>query len=219
MRHGTFGSARRGVRGALLLAVVLATALPAQQRGGPPARGAREAALAPGDGIRMRIFREPELSGEFMVDERGIVVIPKVGEMQVNGIPADSIRGAIVAELRKFITSSAIEVMPYRRVAVTGSVTRPGLYPMDPSMTVADALILAGGPATDAKARQVEIRVAGASAGERLSMEARVWETAAGGTSQLFVPRQRWLRRNGFFLFSLGLPSVLSTIALIRSFR
>jgi hypothetical protein len=65
----------------------------------------------------------------------------------------------------------------------------------------------------------VEIRVAGATAGERLSMEARVWETAAGGTAQLFVPRQRWIRRNGFFILSLGLPSMLSTIALIRSFR
>ncbi len=187
----------------LALWVVLPHAIYAQQAPSPPM-----AILGPGDGLRLRIYREPDLSGEYVVDERGIVVLPKIGEWRVTGIPADSVRGAIRAALRQFLATESIEITPFRRVAVTGAVLRPGLYPVDPSMSVADALILAGGVAPIGKERVVELRVAGAQAGTEISAETRVWDTGAGGTRQLHVPQKPWVQRNGTLLVSLALSTV-----------
>lgn len=166
------------------------------------------ATLGPGDGLRLRIYREPDLSGEYVVDERGIVVLPKIGEWRVTGIPADSVRGTIRAALQQFLATESIEITPFRRVAVTGAVLKPGLYPVDPSMSVADALILAGGVAPIGRERVVELRVAGAQAGTEISAETRVWDTGAGGTRQLHVPQKPWVQRNGTLLVSLALSTV-----------
>jgi protein involved in polysaccharide export with SLBB domain len=164
--------------------------------------------LGPGDGLRLRIYREPDLSGEYVVDERGVVVLPKIGEFTVTGIPADSVRGAIRAALGQFLATASIEITPFRRVAVTGAVQRPGLYPVDPSMSVADALILAGGVAPNGKERVVELRLAGASTGTQLPAETRVWESGAGGPRQLHVPQKPWAQRNGPLLVSLAISSI-----------
>jgi hypothetical protein len=179
-------------------------------RGGQaqPAPTPQAAALGPGDGLRLRIYREPDLSGEYVVDERGVVVLPKIGEWRVTGIPADSVRGAIRAALRQFLATESIEITPFRRVAVTGAVVKPGLYPVDPAMSVADALILAGGVAPSGKARMVELRTAGAPVGTEIPAETRVWDTGAGGTRQLFVPQKPWAQRNGTLLASLTISSI-----------
>jgi protein involved in polysaccharide export with SLBB domain len=187
----------------LALGMVLPNGSYAQQASSP-----QVATLGPGDGLRLRIYREPDLSGEYVVDERGIVVLPKIGEWRVTGIPADSVRGAIRAALRQFLATESIEITPFRRVAVTGAVLRPGLYPVDPSMSVADALILAGGVAPIGKDRVVELRVAGAQTGTEISAEMRVWDTGAGGTRQLHVPQKPWAQRNGTLLVSLTISAI-----------
>jgi protein involved in polysaccharide export with SLBB domain len=198
----------------LAFGVVLPHGIHAQQAPAP-----QLATLGPGDGLRLRIYREPDLSGEYVVDERGVVVLPKIGEWRVTGIPADSVRGAIREALRKFLATESIEITPFRRVAVTGAVLRPGLYPVDPSMSVADALILAGGVAPIGKERVVELRVAGANTGTELSAETRVWDTGAGGTRQLHVPQKPWVQRNGTLLISLALSTVTAVGWLIQMSR
>ncbi len=161
-------------------------------------------ALRPGDGLRVRIFREPELSGEFVVDERGIVVLPKIGEWSANGIPADSVRPSLLAMYRKYLMTDAIEITPFRRVAVTGAVLKPGLYPIDPSMSVGDAIILAGGVSPQGKRNVVELRLSGAELGTTLSSEQRLWESGAGGIRQLYVPQRSWFARNLLTTVSVG---------------
>jgi protein involved in polysaccharide export with SLBB domain len=172
------------------------------------ARSTAAANLGPGDGLRLRIHREPDLSGEYVVDERGVIVLPKIGEYKVTGIPADSVRGAIRVALKQFLATESIEITPFRRVAVTGAVIKPGLYPVDPAMSVADALILAGGVAPTGKPRVVELRTAGAREGTEIPAETRVWDTGAGGTRQLFVPQKPWAQRNGTLLASLTISSI-----------
>jgi hypothetical protein len=198
----------------LALGVVLPHGSNAQQAPAP-----KVATLGPGDGLRLRIYREPDLSGEYAVDERGVVVLPKIGEWRVTGIPADSVRGAIRSALRQFLATEAIEITPFRRVAVTGAVLRPGLYPVDPSMSVADALILAGGVAPIGKERVVELRMAGAKLGTEIPAEMRVWDTGAGGARQLFVPQKRWAQRNGPLLASLTISSITALALMIQASR
>jgi len=132
--------------------------------------------LQPGDGIRLRIFQEPDLSGDFVIDDRSVVALPKLGEVRVAGISGDSLRAVVRAAYRRFLTTDAVEVTPYRRVAVTGAVLKPGLYPVDPSMSVGDAIILAGGVSPQGRANRVEVRQAGAAVGAAVDSEERLAE-------------------------------------------
>jgi protein involved in polysaccharide export with SLBB domain len=160
---------------------------------------ARVTTLQPGDGIRLRVIGADEvLSGEFTVDERLIVVLPKLGEWSVAGVPADSIRPRLLRALGEFLVTPSIEVTPYRRVAITGEVLKPGLYPVDAGMSVGDAVILASGTKPEAKEGVVERRRLGARKGSDVPLEVRVWDLGLLQTEQLVVPRRSWFSRNGF---------------------
>src|SRR5579859_2458293 len=58
--------------------------------------------LMPGDVIRLRIWREPDLSGEFPVDESGTAVFPKLGPTKVGSITADSLRSLLVSTYSQY---------------------------------------------------------------------------------------------------------------------
>ena len=54
--------------------------------------------LQPGDKVQLKVWREPDLSGEFVVDQDGMVVLPHVGRMEVGRLTADSLRSLLVAQ-------------------------------------------------------------------------------------------------------------------------
>ena len=113
--------------------------------------------LRPGDRVRLKVWREPDLSGEFEVDEDGIVVFPKVGRLDVQKISTDSLKALLVARYAESLRSPSVEVTVLRKLNVLGAVKNPGLYYVDPTTTVADALALAGGVTPDGKQNSVEL--------------------------------------------------------------
>lgn len=172
--------------------------------------------LHPGDGLRVRIFREPELSGEYMIDERSMVVLPKLGPVSVHDVPADSIRPMLLDMYGKYLSGDAIEIMAFRRVAITGEVLKPGLYPIDPTLSVAEAIIQAGGVGPMGKRNDVQLRVYGTGKTKRVEAERLVWDTPAGGTQQLYVPRRSWLVRNIIPTITLSLSIANMAFWLVR---
>src|SRR3954465_13162128 len=58
--------------------------------------------LRPGDVVRLRVWREPGLTGEFAVDETGAVVLPKIGPMQVTADAPMVVKSKIIASYSKF---------------------------------------------------------------------------------------------------------------------
>ena len=103
------------------------------------------AALRPGDLIRLRIWREPDFSGDFPVDATRSRRAPRLGALDVTSVPAESLKATLVRGYRTFLNHSSIDVVFLRRVQIAGAVQKPGLYHVDPIMTVGDALALAGG--------------------------------------------------------------------------
>src|SRR5712671_2818383 len=56
--------------------------------------------LRPGDIVRLRIWREPDLSGDFPVDEFGHVNLPLVGTYPVANETRESLQAKLVAAYR-----------------------------------------------------------------------------------------------------------------------
>jgi polysaccharide export outer membrane protein len=152
--------------------------------------------LRPGDVVRLRIWREPDMSGEFQVDESGQVTLPLLGPVPVTGMSRDSLRRALLADYAKYLKNPAIEVVLLRRVNVLGAVRNPGLYPIDPTMTVADALALAGGASPEGKKDEVELVRSENRVVLTLDPSATLGNTPIRSGDQLYVPERSWFSRN-----------------------
>ena len=149
-----------------------------------------------GDILRLRIWREPDMSGDFQVAANGMAVLPRLGPVSVASIPADSLQTVLTSKYKEYLNNPSIEISILRRVTVTGAVRNPGVYPLDPTLTVADAIALAGGPAPDGKRDRVEIRRGGKRIAADLRTDLVVADSPIQSGDQLYVPSKAWLARN-----------------------
>lgn len=188
---------------AILLSVLLLGTLACASAQSPePAEPASPASdlLRPGDVVRLEIWREPTLSGEFQVDEQGVVVFPKIGAFEVGEVPAESLRSRILAEYRHYLRNPSIDVTFLRRITIMGAVRAPGLYPVDPTMTVSDALALAGGALSYGEPSEVELFREGERRTANVTQRMRLEELAIRSGDQLYVPERSWVERHSGLL-------------------
>jgi protein involved in polysaccharide export with SLBB domain len=157
-------------------------------------------AIRPGDVIRLRIWREPDLSGDFSVGANGVAVLPRLGAMNMAVIPADSLQAVLGERYKEFLNNPSIEALLLRRVTITGAVRNPGVYPLDPTLTISDAVALAGGPAPDGKRDRVEIRRAGVRVAADLRNDTIVSDSPIQSGDQIYVPTKAWLSRNTWLI-------------------
>jgi polysaccharide export outer membrane protein len=169
--------------------------------------------LHPGDIVRLKIWREPDLSGDFPIDELGTVVLPKLGPMKVTDVPPESLKTRLTRDYAKYLTDPSINVILLRRIRIDGAVKTPGLYPVDATMTVSDALALAGGITTDGS-KKVELFRGGNKVSGSLTQQTPLSKTQLQSGDQLFVPYQSWLARNGYLAGGL-LSAAVTIVALL----
>jgi protein involved in polysaccharide export with SLBB domain len=175
------------------------------------APAATPGALRPGDLVRLRIWREPDLSGDFAVDEQGKVVFPKLGPIEVVGMAPDSLKARLVDSYSVYLRNPAIDVMLLRRITILGGVRNAGLYPVDPTMTLADAYALAGGISPDGKPDQIELVRDGQRTTFKVSGQTRIGDTPLRSGDQLYVPTRGWLARNTW-LITAGIGTTASIL-------
>jgi polysaccharide export outer membrane protein len=186
--------------------------------GGPPA-AVSVASLRPGDAVKLLIWREPDLSGSYTVDEKGLATLPLLGTMPVAGVNPEVLRAQLLEGYRRYLLNPSIEVVFMHRVRILGAVLKPGLYPVDATMTVADALALAGGPTEGGSKDKVDIVRDGQRVQTDLRQDTPLADTPLQSGDQIFVPERRWLTRNPAIVPTLitGAFSILSMIVLLRT--
>ncbi|MCO6417247.1 polysaccharide export protein [Siccirubricoccus sp. KC 17139] len=105
--------------------------------------------LGPEDQLRITVFNDPQLNGEFRVSDSGNIALPLVGSIRAAGRTTSEVERAIVAEMRRQSLyrdpSVAVQVVTYRPIFVLGMVERGGQFPYQPGMTVLTGVALAGG--------------------------------------------------------------------------
>lgn len=117
--------------------------------------------LGAGDRINLVVFREEELSGEFQVNEAGLISLPLVGDIMARGKTLPEFRDDLVALLgREYVRDPqvSLNVINYRPVFVLGEVARPGRFDYSENMTVFALVALAGGFTYRADQSKVFIR-------------------------------------------------------------
>jgi polysaccharide export outer membrane protein len=114
-----------------------------------PGLSGGEYRLASGDTVRVITYGEDPLTGEFRVNDQGMVALPLAGSIKASGRTPHQLEEAVATMLKKrgMLTrpSVSVEVSTYRPIYVLGEVNKPGQYPYLPGMTVVSAAAVAGG--------------------------------------------------------------------------
>lgn len=110
--------------------------------------GAIDYTLGSGDKLRVIVFGEKDLSGEFDVTGIGKVSLPLIGQVQASGLTLKQFEEEIADKLREgYLTDPkvSVEVLNFRPFYIIGEVSKPGQYPYTNGMTVLNAVAVSGG--------------------------------------------------------------------------
>lgn len=104
--------------------------------------------LGSGDRVRVVVFGEEDLSGEFELDSEGVFSMPLVGAVQAWRLTPRQLEDRIAGLLLDGYLKNPrvnVEVLNYRPFYILGEVNAPGGYPYRAGMTILNAAALAGG--------------------------------------------------------------------------
>lgn len=125
--------------------------------------------LGAGDKIRMTVYNEPTLSGEFSVSADGALSLPLLGDVQAIGKSPAEVATLVQTRLADGYLREpkvSIEVTAYRPFFILGEVSAPGQYPYASGLTVLNAVATAQGFTPRASRKVVYIRRSGATTEE-----------------------------------------------------
>lgn len=210
---------------ALSILVLTGTALtadPARAQGGEQGvqvtqdtTRAREAGgVLPGDRVRLGIWNEPMMSDTFHVGERGEVVLPKLGPVEVEGMMPLTVGDRIRQSYDEYLRNPAVDVTVLRRIGVLGEVREPTVYWLDVTMSVRDAIAMAGGVTPEGDQDDITL----VREGRRLELDveesAALVDAGLRSGDQIVVGRKNWFRLNAPYVISSGI-SLLSLVTSI----
>jgi len=118
--------------------------------------------IAPMDTLTVKVFRMPDLSGDYEVDLAGHISMPLIGEVIAYDLTTAQLDAALTQRLgEKYLenpdVSVGIKSSTRRSVTVDGAVNKAGSYPVFGPTTLMQAVAVAGGTREDANARRVAI--------------------------------------------------------------
>ncbi len=167
--------------------------------------------VLPGDLVALRVLQEPELSGDFLVDQHHLVTLPLMGEVDVRGETELSLRARVREALRTELRNPSIQLLVRKRVRILGAVIEPGLVHLDATMSVADALAAAGGRTPDASQGTVILRRDGESVRTDVFEDASLGRLSIRSGDELLVPQRDWIDRNAGAVIS-GITGALGIL-------
>jgi polysaccharide biosynthesis/export protein len=104
--------------------------------------------LAPGDKVTVTVFGQGELSGDFVIDGDGEILLPVVGPVVVGELSAAQAQQAVFDRLSDGVLAKptvSLRVSEYRPIMVVGDVKTPGSYAFRFGLSVKAAMAIAGG--------------------------------------------------------------------------
>jgi protein involved in polysaccharide export with SLBB domain len=181
----------------------------------PTPRGSESWTVEAGDIVRLKNWSAPEQSGDLPVTERGVVLVPTVGSLTVQGFTSDSLERVIVRAFAGRIDASRVDVQLFRPITVAGGVKNPSVQLVDGSTSVLSLVAKAGGAIRPGGDSRVFIVRASAPTRE-VSVADRIGDLGVRSSDQLYVQDPPFVVRNEMAIrsayelvqFALGLLTI-----------
>src|SRR5262245_43632295 len=104
--------------------------------------------LAPGDRLTIVVYDQPQLSGQFIVDGGGGILLPLAGAVSLSGLTLAEAQQLIQDRFTDGVLvqpAVSVRITDYRPIFVTGNVRKPGSYRFMIGQSVKAAVAAAGG--------------------------------------------------------------------------
>ena len=128
---------------------------------GGPVSGRDTNKLGPNDRVRIIVFGQPTLTGEYTLDGNGVLAFPLIGNVPANGSTTSELQQKIATKLNpEYLINPSVsaEIVTRRPFYVVGEVQKPGNYPYVTDMTAVNAIAMAGGFTRRARKNDFYIR-------------------------------------------------------------
>lgn len=113
------------------------------------------------DLLAVNVWKEPDISRSVPVRSDGKISLPLVGELQASGQTPHQLEIALTNKLKNYISEPEVTVIVQeirsQKFNILGQVVRPGSYPLINSITVLDAIAIAGGFRDFAKKKDIYV--------------------------------------------------------------
>jgi polysaccharide biosynthesis/export protein len=103
--------------------------------------------LQRGDKVRITVYGEDKIGGDYEVDPGGFVTLPLAGTIQAAGLTRDAFRRQVTRKLQGQLKDPqvTVDVVSFRPIYIMGEVEHPGEFPFKGGLNVVTATTLAGG--------------------------------------------------------------------------
>lgn len=148
---------------ALILAAQISSASsePSKAKGTTAGPAAVEYTIGPDDLLAVNVWKEPEISRNVVVRPDGKISLPLVGDLRASGRTPVQLQDDIKGQLSNYLANPEVTVIVQearsQKFNILGEVEHPGSYPLSRSMTVLDAIAIAGGLRDFAKKSKIYV--------------------------------------------------------------
>ena len=104
--------------------------------------------LHPGEKIRVIVFGEDRLSGEFEIDPAGFVSLPLAGTIKAAGLSKQQLERDLSKKFSgEYLRNPrvTVNIVSFRPFYILGEVAKAGEYPFKSGLNVMSAIAIAGG--------------------------------------------------------------------------
>ncbi len=155
--------------------------------------------LGPADVFEVRVYGEPELTSTYRVSAEGSIDFPLIGQVLVKGLTpaqiAEEIRGRLTSYVKQPQVNIFVKEVNSKKVTVYGQVHHPGTVNFAESMTITQAISMAGG--LSPMAARDRVRVTRVREGQAQTFQINLKEVSEGTSiyylqpgDEVFVPER-----------------------------
>jgi protein involved in polysaccharide export with SLBB domain len=130
--------------------------------------------LGPGDRLRIKVYSDPDMTGEYEINSAGSVSLPLVGDVRASGQTTRQLERTIASRMQGTVAKEphvSVEIAAYAPFYIYGEVKTAGEYPYIVGLTVADAIATAGGLTYRADDHKIFLRRAGSSVEQIVTLD------------------------------------------------
>jgi len=111
-----------------------------------------------GDRILLSVRGDSTISDTVTVRAGRMIRLANIPDISLQGVLRSELQDYLTTQLARYIKHPDVQTTSLVRVAVMGSVAKPGFYQLPADLALADAIMIAGGPTTTADVDKTQIK-------------------------------------------------------------
>jgi protein involved in polysaccharide export with SLBB domain len=111
-----------------------------------------------GDRILLSVRGDSTISDTVTVRAGRVIRLANMPDISLQGVLRSELQDYLTTQLARYIKHPDVQTTSLVRVAVMGSVTKPGFYQLPADLALADAIMIAGGPTTTADVDRTQVK-------------------------------------------------------------